>query len=176
MASSVGQAATRRPEAAGRAEPGRSGATPGRQRGETRGRATNAVGRLRESERAWTSRGAAVRSRRAGQVCCMTAVVPPNWRLTCSRAQRAVSMVRGWNSRFVRVSLMRAVTQSCRKTSTSWPLGYASARSLPTLLATGRLEHLTQTYPITPIEARIRASLRLRSFATMLRSSKMDCT
>ena len=72
---------------------------------------------------------------RAGQnhiphACCMTVWVPPICRLTCSRAQRAVSMVRDWNSLFARVSLIIAVTHSWRKPSTSSPLGYASARSL----------------------------------------------
>lgn len=60
---------------------------------------------------------------RHSQVCCMTLAEPPSWRLTCSRAQRAVSTVRGVNSRFERVSLMRVVSQSCLKPSTSSPLG-----------------------------------------------------
>lgn len=42
----------------------------------------------------------------------MTLAVPPIWCLTCSRAHRAVSMVRGANSRLLRVSLIMAVTQS----------------------------------------------------------------
>lgn len=53
----------------------------------------------------------------------MTLAVPPSCFLTCSRAQRAVSMVRGANSRFDRVSLIIAVTHSWRKASRSWPLG-----------------------------------------------------
>ncbi len=52
----------------------------------------------------------------------MTAWVPPICRLTCSRAQRAVSMVRDWNSRFERVSLISPEIHSWRKASASWPL------------------------------------------------------
>lgn len=52
------------------------------------------------------------------------------WRLTCSRVQRAVSMVRSLYCRVVRVSRTRVVTQSLRKYWASSPLGKASARSL----------------------------------------------
>lgn len=56
-------------------------------------------------------------------VCCIVPAWPPSWRLTSSRAQRAVSMVRGWKSRFDLVCLIMVVSQSWRKASTSSPLG-----------------------------------------------------
>lgn len=65
----------------------------------------------------------------------ITLVAPPSWRLTCSRAQRAVSIVRCENSRFDLVSLIIVVTHSWRKASTSWPSGYVSARSLQKLVS-----------------------------------------
>lgn len=52
------------------------------------------------------------------------------WRLTCSRAQRAVSIVRGPNSRLVLVSRTNEVTHSWRKKFAYSPLGKESTKSL----------------------------------------------
>lgn len=52
------------------------------------------------------------------------------WRLTCSRAQRAVSIVRGPNSRLVLVSRTNDVTHSWRKKFAYSPFGNESTKSL----------------------------------------------